>query len=465
MALYSCDILGCAQPGVRQKACLICNRRLCATHLKPEQHTCPTWETDEDGCQEASARAEREEINTLIARINIGALTARASALRGGIPCTVPPLAYEPDALLKTMGGINYHVNVEFEDGVAWFCRIRRRNASSHPVELQNHGLLSEAATLRFLATTSVPVPKVHDIATDGPENPVGVGYILMDKLAGTPMIWEDLNDDGKKKILEQLADIFIELARYPFPDIGCLDESGSLSVGPLVSESAAKRDALGQLHLLGPFARNLDYRKSIVSHHLDMIRSKETYPSSSADAYLVHRYLLDCLAPLMRYRESDDQGMYYLKHMDDKGDHILVDDALNIVGIIDWEWAQTTSKREAFAAPIFLLDVQAFYEGRNELSPDEEMLASILEDVGAEELAAIVRDGRIEHRLAFCVGGTMDDVDSFPALFVGFRRELGCAKHEDTKEEWEFWQKSALSFYKDDAVLLELMRESDGEL
>jgi hypothetical protein len=86
---------------------------------------------------------------------------------------------------------------------------------------------------------------------------------------------------------------------------------------------------------------------------------------------------------------------------MDDKGDHILIDDGYNITGIIDWEWAQTMPKGEAFAAPLFMLNVGDCYDGKNELSQSEELFASLLEEQGHDEVASLVRNGRKQHRWA----------------------------------------------------------------
>jgi hypothetical protein len=63
---------------------------------------------------------------------------------------------------------------------------------------------------------------------------------------------------------------------------------------------------------------------------------------------------------------------MFYLKHGDEKGDQILVDNEFNITGIIDWEWAQTDSKSAAFNSPIVLLPVTGFYEGADYIGKDE---------------------------------------------------------------------------------------------
>jgi len=50
------------------------------------------------------------------------------------------------------------------------------------------------------------------------------------------------------------------------------------------------------------------------------------------------------------------DCGMFCLLHVGDKGDHILINDKLDIIGIIDWEWSKDVVKPFAFAAPIMLL-------------------------------------------------------------------------------------------------------------
>lgn len=42
--------------------------------------------------------------------------------------------------------------------------------------------------------------------------------------------------------------------------------------------------------------------------------------------AFLVYRFLLDCILGLLLYHSSDN-GQFYLRRVDDKGDHILIDD------------------------------------------------------------------------------------------------------------------------------------------
>ncbi|EKV06388.1 hypothetical protein PDIG_70110 [Penicillium digitatum PHI26] len=82
------------------------------------------------------------------------------------------------------MGGMNYHIEISFEDGVCWLARVRRFNATSPPLELQNYIIRSEVATLEFLGETKIPAPKVFDFSLDE-ANPVGVRYILIENCLG----------------------------------------------------------------------------------------------------------------------------------------------------------------------------------------------------------------------------------------------------------------------------------------
>jgi hypothetical protein len=320
------------------------------------------------------AQAEFVEMTALLSRVNVRALRDRAAALRK-VDCTVSD-SYDHGSRFSVMGGMNYHIPVNFVDGVTWLCRIRRRNVTSTPLAHQNRLILSEVATYGFLSKTRIPVPAIHDYAIDSPSNPIGVGYILMDKVAGKPLSACVLTDDNRKHILSQLADVFIALKQHPFYEIGCLLDPDDLSVGPVLEETMVDADDDSNLCLMGPFKLSLEYRTTSIKLQIELIIRGESFTDNAVDAYLVHRFILDDLIePITR----NEEGPFFLKHMDDKGDHILVDNKFNIVGIIDWEWAQTTTQSEAFAAPLCLLDVNQYYSGSNELSREELEFASVL--------------------------------------------------------------------------------------
>jgi len=355
------------------------------------------------------------------------------------------------------MGGMNYHIPINFVDGVTWLCRVRRQNITSTLIAHQNLLIKSEAATYRFISSrTSIPVPNVHDYAYYSPSNAIGVGYILIDKLDGVPLSNCDLGEDDRKHVLNQLADIFISLKQHSFSEIGCLASPEALSIGPVLEDCAIDTDQEGHLRLLGPFNSALEYRRSLIKHQIELILRGETYTNNAIDAYLVHRFILDDIINVIT---MDDNGKFFLKHMDDKGDHILVDDAFNIVGVIDWEWAQTTTLSEAFSAPLYLLDVGEYYGGSNDLSREESEFASILTQRGEDLLASAISQGRIAHRLAHCVGGDVDDPDSLPNHFMGLLKAT-FARHAPF-DSWDQWRESVLRRYSDDDGLKLLIKRS----
>lgn len=122
------------------------------------------------------------------------------------------------------------------------------------------------------------------------------------------------------------------------------------------------------------------------------------------------------------------------------KGDHILVDDDYNITGILDWEWAHTNTKSATFNSPIMLLPVAEFYDGNNQLGPDELVFAQLLQDKGHADLAEIVRQGRTPHQFDFCCGYDLADWEGFLGIFRGLRKALDV----DEDLEWETWREKA---------------------
>jgi hypothetical protein len=351
------------------------------------------------------------------------------------------------------MGGMNYHIVVQFEDGISWIARIRRFNATSPRPELRDYIMCSEASTLQFLSETRVPVPKVFDFDLNE-KNPIGVGYILMEKLPGNSMRWSLATPEQRKKVAEQLADIYIELKAYPFSMTGSLYQPESRRVGPFARESLTDYHG-SQMRTLGPFSTTEDYFNAHIRLILDLIVRQESYVNRPVDAFLVHRFLLDNVPEICSKSDLDD-GNFYLKHADEKGDQILVDDQFNITGIIDWEWAHTDSKSAAFNSPIVLLPVADFYAGVNCIGGDEMIFAQSFEEKGHPDLAMIVRNGRLIHRFRFCCGYDLDDWAGFLGLFAGLLKAMGFT--EDF--HWETWKAEALEWYQGDHQLQRVIRQ-----
>ncbi|KAI0398391.1 hypothetical protein F5Y17DRAFT_410287 [Xylariaceae sp. FL0594] len=517
MPMWTCDFAECNSAAVRgQGDCVLCNRHLCSRHLQSEAHTCPRFE-DVDAYFPAAASAESRELRALVSKINIPALTSRASTLRGGMPCSAR-LDPDPSAVGNggrlLMGGMNYHIPLVFSDGTEWLARVRRgasgASAKAPPRELRDHILLSEVATLRLLARTTVPTPRVHDFALeDSPAGrDVGVGYILTEKLPGSPLDpgWNDsecTTAEQKERVLDQLADV------HSPPREGDVDnDSNNIVVGPFARESETDFviGPTNEMRPLGPFQSWEEYRRSSLNLTLDLILRGELYCTTTCavDAYLIHRYLIDLL-PLVvasspppsldpttshtahpseaeqkrrggqqeKENENDERGgdsgqkqkqkqnnFFYLTHADAKGDHILVDSSYTITGILDWEWSYTAPAEHAFNSPIALLPIGDFYAGVNSISDDESLFARLLEEKkGRPDLAQCVRNGRVQHRFDFCCGHSLEDWDGFLGLFKGLRDAVKVGQ----KLDWESWKSAALGRYKEDAGLQVLLGRQES--
>lgn len=351
------------------------------------------------------------------------------------------------------MGNQNCHVEITFDDNVRWLARFRLARTSSPPLEVRDWILQSEAATMTYLQqNTCIPTPKVFDWACESdPANELGVGYILMEKLDGIPLDWQAASLHQREKVMHQLVDIFLEIEKHTFKEMGSLVPSTKdiIDVQGLAHQSTF-RVGKGPL---GPFSSSLEGSQAILESYLAMIATGEIDSCCPVDIYLVHRFCQDIVGSLWEDVPSD--GQFFLKHPDDKGDHILVNESFDIIGVIDWEWTQTVSKAEAFCSPCMMWPVAEFYDGSNELAADELRLAAIFREKGREDLANCVIEGRKVQRFFFTLGleSSFLDTETLRPLFAGLQRAFN---FED--EEWGSWKSKALEKCKDDKLLLELL-------
>lgn len=351
------------------------------------------------------------------------------------------------------MGGQNCHAEIIFEDNVKWLARFRLTTTSSPPQEVRDWILRSEAATMTYLQRhTSIPTPKIFDWACESdPRNPLGYGYILMEMLDGNPLDWQSATPMEKEKVMQQLVNIFLDIEKHPFKTVGSLVHLGDEFEIQGLAHPSTFRVGQGPL---GPYSSSLEATHAMLNSYLAMIASGEIDAFCSVDAYLAHRFRLDVTSSLWHNDPRRDQ--FFLKHPDDKGDHILVNESFDVVGIIDWEWTGTTSKAEAFASPCMMWPVAEFYDGSNDLCADELRFAAIFREKGREDLAAYVTGGRKIQRFFFALGPDVSSLDqsTFRNLFAGLRRAL-----DDEDVDWEQWKCKSLEKWNDDQLLAGLTR------
>lgn len=399
-----------------------------------------------------------KHILTRLHQINTTALLAVASRLRNGISCTIPALVPDDlghlnvEAILGQTGGQNCNIDVRFQDGTVWLARIRLDDPLLPPKPTQAYIFLSEVFTLKYLESTGIPAPKVFHFATESSDNPVGVSFLLMEKLEGVPLIWDKTTPAQRTKVIEQLADILLALEKHSFRSTGSM----------FPSDGSSKICGFAQAQLfdtpnapLGPFNTLKSSLRAMLAQQMRLIANGEL-SSLAVDNYLSHCWRMDMIPEVLSLHND---ASFFLKHFDDKGDHVLVDEGFNITGIIDWEFASAEPKALAFSSPCMLWPVGDFYDGSNRLSPEELELAAAFEHRGRNDMACLVRNGRkMQRYLFFNGGGVSQEQEEFEAMFQGLR--AAWAGDECQPGPYQTWKAEALEKYAGDEQLVHLLRK-----
>ncbi|KAF2766353.1 hypothetical protein EJ03DRAFT_345192 [Teratosphaeria nubilosa] len=330
----------------------------------------------------------------------------------------------------QQMGGQNCHLDISFEDGVVWIARLRLEEPTVPPFGTRQRIFASEVNTLRFLAQTSVPVPEVFYYTSE--PRLIGTPFMLMEKMPGEPLQWSEATAQQRTKNLEQLVDVFLELEKYPLPATGSLSsETGR------IGQYAQARLFATPSRSIGPFQSLEQALTSISEHEMTMIESGEL-STLAADNYLTQLWRLDRAPDLVKGITDDS---FYLKHFDDKGDHIL-------------------SRPSAFSSPCMLWPVGEFYEGKNQLSTEEIQFADMFRQRGREDIAQLILKGRKFQRFSFFLGSAVPaEREESEALFQGLRKAVD---DQDTGSYLE-WRNAAIARVSEsDPILKRLLRAEE---
>lgn len=388
------------------------------------------------------------------AKINENAVCKRASELNGGRKCEIEhPPAWGRGSL---MGCANYHARIRFpDDGSVWLIRVPRMN-SIIPQSLIDYFIRSEYATLKFLETTKVPAPRAFGYGIAGSKkNKAGVSYILMEEMAGKtwnlqgPRGKRFADDKDKERVWNGLADILIELQHHPFSKAGSLLPGPSPSE-PIVSAVASERFLIQSPS--GPFDTASDYYNSFMEQNIALIADGQLFTSFPVNAYLVFSYLksqIQALAAKPNHNSIETMEQFYIKHVDDKGDHLMVDDDLNIVGIIDWQMARVVPASEAFGPSLVTAEMGDIYDGVSSLTIHDHALARFLNAKGAPGLADIMSKDERLRRFFFGLDVDLPWGETLP-LIRGIWTAFGVEKDID----WKAWKVDMLERHIHDGRL-----------
>lgn len=262
-------------------------------------------------------------------------------------------------------GGFNRIFEVTTHDGSRVIARLPY--PSTGP---KHYAIPSEVATMTFLRSHGLPVPKIYDYSAS-PHNPVGSEYILMEKVQGRELseIWLDLIPQERMKIVSQIVQMETLLFSIKLPAYGSIYHKQDLDSKTQSIDIAAKGD-IGEF-CIGPHAHyrwwyqeraNLPIDRGPYSDCKDILRAvgrreltwmkqcaKPRFPYEPLHRELYaykkvspagHIENLSRYLHIAEYLMPQDANLNrpIIRHPDLQPNNIFVSDSMEIVGIIDWQ-------------------------------------------------------------------------------------------------------------------------------
>ncbi|RAQ41826.1 hypothetical protein AFGD_001065 [Aspergillus flavus] len=301
----------------------------------------------------------KNEIAELLSQTNTTELVKICTGLNNGVKCAyIAGKHIESDA---TMGCAKYQAWLSFDNGEKWLLQIPRTGNSDVPSEL--------------------------------------VEYLIaiMQALPGRPFHAHKVSPSQKAKVLEQVAEIMLEIHEHPVRSAGSpVVDKGQIQISTLA------KDRFVGLSTSGPCTTPVEYILAITGQYLDLIADGQLHHKHPLEAFLFYHYLHHNGAAIVT---ADMQGSFFLKHVDDKGNHLLVDEEFNVVGIVSWQFARTVPASEAFGPSYLTADLASMYSCNGSVTNDDRLLANALRERGAFDLASYAEGKDIMRRLHHGLG------------------------------------------------------------
>jgi hypothetical protein len=136
--------------------------------------------------------------------------------------------------------------------------------------------------------------------------------------------------------VIENIAKWYISLEKVSFDSVGSLAfdaETGSVVVGPIIDRVNLSNTAP---YFLRPYKTAKDRYVTYFSVMMEQIQDgRRSKPGDELEDYLVALEL----KTLVEGCKELEEGPWYLKHADDRGDlfHFLDDGTIS--GVLDWDW------------------------------------------------------------------------------------------------------------------------------
>lgn len=293
----------------------------------------------------------------------------------------------EPEEMHPAIrGGYNAVYRLEYKDGSSVIMRVPIPGVVNFPEEK----VLYEVATIRYIAShTTIPVPHIiHHGTAD--ENPTGLGpFIIMnyidhhenmsralldpdEPIDKRPILNPNITKERLELLYGQMANILLQLSSLKFPRIGSLvekrDETGERSVcvegRPLIANMNAitvHTNAPASILPSRTFASAHEWYSALSDLHLAQLALQHNDAvedeDDARDKYVARQLFRTIVAEKRLTPESSSSCQDFRLFSEDlRPSNVLLDKDLNVVGVIDWEFAYAAPAQFSFDPPWWLL-------------------------------------------------------------------------------------------------------------
>ncbi|RHZ55477.1 hypothetical protein CDV55_103246 [Aspergillus turcosus] len=260
-------------------------------------------------------------------------------------------------------GGFNRLFQATFTDGRHVIARLPYPSTAP-----EHYTVASEVATLDYLRLHGIPTPEVYAWCSTK-ANPVGAEYIIMEKLNGTPLgdTWYAMTPKEQHKIMKQIVEWEARLMSLEFPACGSLyyqkdlpterkvslpKNKGEFCIGPVANYSWWHGERSNLDIDRGPWSsssdlfraageRELIWAKAYAKPRLPyerLYREIYGFAQVSPDRHLQNLSDYLTLAPCLGFRAGSSLNRPVMRHPDLQPNNILISDANEVVGLVDWQ-------------------------------------------------------------------------------------------------------------------------------
>jgi hypothetical protein len=215
---------------------------------------------------------------------------------------------------------------------------------------------------------TTIPVPHVHAFGRGEPltkDRSELLTYLILDYVQGQSLDIQSFSKDTRERrdhFYTQLIDILAQLRQLEFSCGGSLIPASNDEVDPIVGPllSIPINDLqIQRMNLSGlstAFTSASDYIlgqfRTIETAYQTPSRSEYSLDDVRQEVFAI-KHFEEVLRDFVDSLEEDHT--FVMSHLDLRWPNIIVDDELNIVGIIDWEWTGPIP-RQLFMPPYWII-------------------------------------------------------------------------------------------------------------